>query len=55
MHTPEFEEAVGGPTGHHAVAVGAKAMAMTAVDLLENPELLKAVKQAFQEMKAQYE
>lgn len=55
VHTPEFEEAVGGPTGHHAIGVGAKAMAMTAVDLLENPELLKAVKQAFQEMKAQYE
>lgn len=55
VHTPEFEAAVGGPAGHRTIAVGSKAMAMTAVDILMDPSLLEAVREAFREMKAQYE
>ena len=32
-HTPEFQEACKSPAGHRTIAVGSKAMAMTAVDV----------------------
>ena len=54
-HTPEFEEAVGGPAGHKTIAVGSKAMAMTAVDILEDPSQLARIRESFAEMKARYE
>ena len=54
-HIPEFEEAVGGPLGHRAIGVGAKAMALTGLDILMDPSKLVEVKQAFAEMKLQYE
>ncbi|MBQ2888665.1 MAG: M20 family metallopeptidase [Firmicutes bacterium] len=54
-HTPEFEEAVGGPLGHRAIGVGAKAMALTGLDILMDPSKLAEVKQAFAEMKQRYE
>lgn len=55
VHTPEFEEAAGSPDGHRAIAAASKGMAMTAVDILQDPSLLEAVRKAFDEMKAQYE
>lgn len=55
VHTPEFEAAVGSPAGHRAIEAASKAMAMTAVDVLSRPDLLEAVREAFREMKAQYE
>ena len=54
-HTPEFQEAVHSEAGHRTIRVGAKAMAMTAVDILTNPELLEAVRKDFKEMKKKYE
>lgn len=54
-HTPAFEEAVGGPAGHRAIAVGAKAMAMTAVDILAKPDCLRKIRSAFQAMCAEHE
>ena len=54
-HTPEFEAAVGGPEGHRAIEVGAKAMAMTAVDILSNKELYEEILNTFQEMKKKFE
>ena len=50
-HTPEFEEAVGGPQGHRAIMVGAKAMAMTAVDILSDPKKYDEIIEAFNDMK----
>ena len=41
--------------GHKTIAVGSKAMAMTAVDVLTNPELLEAIRKDFKEMKEKYE
>jgi len=54
-HTKEFEDACGTKAGHHAIEVAAKAEAMTAVDILTNPELLERIREAFKEMKAKYE
>lgn len=54
-HTPEFEAAVGGPEGHRAIEVGAKAMAMTAVDILTNKILYEKIVKSFQEMKKKYD
>jgi len=47
-HTIEFRETCVSPSGKKAMLDGAKAMAMTAVDLLENPEL---VSRAWAELK----
>jgi amidohydrolase len=41
-HTVEFAQASGGEAGRRLVREGAKALAMTALDLLANPELLAA-------------
>ena len=46
-HTKEFAALSGGPSGLAAVAVGAKAMAMTATDLLIDGDLLGKVKKEF--------
>lgn len=54
-HTPEFQEACKSPAGHRTIAVGSKAMAMTAVDVLTDPDLLSRIRKAFQEMKEKYE
>lgn len=53
-HTKEFETAVGGPLGHHTIEAGAKALAMTALDILSDNELAAQMKQAFNEMKDHY-
>ncbi|MFZ5916316.1 MAG: M20 family metallopeptidase [Chloroflexota bacterium] len=52
-HTAEFCEAAGSPAGHEGMIQAAKLMAMTAVDLLAQPDNLVAVRQAFEEQKRQ--
>ncbi len=54
-HSPEFLASTGSPEGHKAIAVGAAAMAMTAVDILEDPAVLERIRKAFAEMKSKYE
>ncbi|NOZ29808.1 MAG: M20 family metallopeptidase [Chloroflexi bacterium] len=46
-HTVEFREAAVSPRGHEGLLVGAKAMAMTGVDLLTDPEAFQRVRDAF--------
>ncbi len=46
-HTPEFLEAAKTEAAFEATLNAAKAMAMTAADLLSNPELLQEVKEEF--------
>ena len=48
-HSPEFAQAASSPEGDGAMLLGAKGMAMTAVDLLTNPGLLEAVSREFRE------
>jgi amidohydrolase len=49
-HTREFAEATAGEKGHRALAIGAKTLAMTALDLFTNPELLGRIKEDFSQM-----
>lgn len=53
-HTREFEGVVGGPNGHRAINIGAKSMAMTAVDVLMDKHKLETIKRSFNEMKAHF-
>ena len=46
-HTPEFAAAAASPWGHQALIRSAKALAMTAVDLFTQPELLAEAKSEF--------
>ncbi len=46
-HTPEFEEAAGSDEGIDAAIIMAKAMAMTAISILEEPELVKKIRAEF--------
>lgn len=46
-HTPEFAEAAGSDAGLDTMLQAAKALAMTAVDLCQNPEMLRAVREEF--------
>jgi amidohydrolase len=48
-HSVEFREAAGSDQGRQAMLVAAKGLAMTAVDLLSNPEYLKKAKAVFDE------
>ncbi len=52
-HTPEFATAAGSEAGLQAMLNAAKALAMTAIDLIESPEMLSAVRQEFLNWKAQ--
>jgi metal-dependent amidase/aminoacylase/carboxypeptidase family protein len=52
-HTAEFEKAAASPAGHEGLIHAAKALAMTAVDLLAEPEKLAAAKEALRRQKAQ--
>ena len=54
-HTREFEDACGSEAGHRAALTGAKALAMTAVELLSDDALMERVYEAFQDMKKKYE
>jgi hypothetical protein len=47
-HSVEFREAAGSDQGRQAMLVAAKGLAMTAVDLLTNPEYLKRAKEVFE-------
>jgi amidohydrolase len=46
-HTPEFAQAAAERTGHQGLITGAKALALTALQLLEKPHLLRQVKEEF--------
>jgi amidohydrolase len=50
-HSKEFCEAAASPAGHEGLIIGAKAMAMTAVDLLTVPTHMVEVRTAFDEQK----
>ncbi len=46
-HSPEFAEAAASEAGNRGLLDGAKAMAMTVVDLIAQPETMKRVKEEF--------
>jgi metal-dependent amidase/aminoacylase/carboxypeptidase family protein len=48
-HSIEFREAAGSDMGRQAMLVAAKGLAMTAIDLLTNPEDLKRARSVFEE------
>lgn len=50
-HSPEFRAAAGSPAGHEGLIKAAKTMAMTAVDLLAEPDNLRRARQTFEEQK----
>lgn len=50
-HTVEFANACTGSNGHQALLKAAKALAMTVIDLLENPQHLENAKKEFKEAK----
>jgi amidohydrolase len=52
-HSIEMREAAASPAGHEGMIAAAKLMAMTTVDLLADPDQMRAVKQAFEEQKKQ--
>ncbi|MDR3433148.1 MAG: M20 family metallopeptidase [Rouxiella aceris] len=52
-HTPEFAEAAGSEAGLAAMILAAKALAMTAVDLITDPAMLRAVREEFLNWQAQ--
>ncbi len=51
-HTAGFREAAASPGGHGGMIKAAKILAMTAVDLLSDPDKVRAAKEAFEEQKA---
>jgi hypothetical protein len=48
-HTAEFEQAAGTERAHRMIVDSAKALAMTAIDLLSDPELLDQAKNELKE------
>jgi len=46
-HSPEFAQAAASEEGHRGLVDGAKAMAMTVVDLIARPEAMQKVKEEF--------
>lgn len=46
-HTPAFAEAAGSELGRRVLLVGAKALAMTAIDILTRPELREKIRAEF--------
>ncbi len=53
LHSDAFREAAGSDEGWKATVMAAKIIALTAYDLLKNPEKVKAVQGKFKELKAQ--
>jgi metal-dependent amidase/aminoacylase/carboxypeptidase family protein len=51
-HTVPFREAAASAKGDEALLTGAKGLALTAFQLVTDPELLKSIKQEFLERKA---
>ncbi|MDW2799944.1 M20 family metallopeptidase [Clostridium boliviensis] len=54
-HTREFEEACRSAEGKKAVLTGAKALCLTALDLLASPEEMEKVKRSFEERRECFE
>lgn len=54
-HTKEFLEASGDERGRKALLTGAKAMAMTAIDLLASDENMKEIKDDFEKMRGKFQ
>lgn len=54
-HTRAFEDACRSEDGHRAILVGAKALAMTAVEMFSDEKLMERIRTAFQEMKCKYD
>jgi len=48
FHTPQFALAAASEAGTHGLLDGAKALAMTVVDLVANPEMVTKIKEEFQ-------
>jgi len=48
FHTPQFASAAASEAGTHGLLDGAKALAMTVVDLVANPEIVTKIKEEFQ-------
>lgn len=46
-HTPEFAQAAGGEGGHRGLLLGAKALALTAVEVMTKPYLLERIRKEF--------
>jgi len=51
LHTKEFAQAAASEDAHKALVLAAKAMAMTAIDILTRPELLEEMKEEFRSSK----
>ncbi len=47
FHTSEFCEAARSDTGNQAIIDGAKALAMTAIDIIKNPNAISEIKDEF--------
>lgn len=54
-HTRQFQDACKSPEGKKAILTGAKALAMTGVELLWDDRLMDQVNMAFRDMKKKYE
>lgn len=52
-HTPEFAETAGSPAGLQTMLQAAKALAMTAIDLYQDPAMLSAVREEFSHWQSQ--
>jgi metal-dependent amidase/aminoacylase/carboxypeptidase family protein len=51
VHSPRFAEAAASEAGIQGLVDAAKALAMTVVDLVTNPEIIIKVKQEFEQSK----
>jgi len=51
LHSPQFASAAASEAGIHGLLDAAKALAMTVVDLVANPEIIIKVKEEFQRVK----
>lgn len=49
IHTREFNDAAGNPAAQSKTLIAAKSMAMTSIDVLGNPDLLKSITAEFQQ------
>lgn len=53
LHTPEFEVAAGAEEAQEAIPQGAKALAMTAIDIWTDEDLLRRAREEFEQSKKQ--
>ena len=54
IHTPEFREATITEAGDNAMKWGAEAMALTALKVMEDPDLLKCIREEFEEARKDF-